>query len=329
MAEYGIDPIDLVVSNLYPFGSDTVDLRARRHPGRGADRHRRAGHDPGRGQELKDVGIVTEPADYRVGGRRAEGRRRPVRRHQAGAGPQGLRPHRGLRRVDRGLVRRGPRRSAAAHPPPRPRAGAGPALRREPAPDRRPLPRGRHHVVVGRRRAARRDGPQLPQPLRRRRRVGPGQRPRQHHGPAGRRHHQARQPVRRGGGRHPRRGLPAGLRVRRALGLRRHRGPVAPGRRRHRRADGGRRPGRRGDRPRLRRRGDRGADQEAQEHPPAHRQPADPGRAPDPPAHRLVARAGRPPLRGRPRRLAGRHQAAAHRGRVGRRRAGLAPRAAG
>ena len=31
MAEYGIDPLDLVVSNLYPFGADPVDLRARRH----------------------------------------------------------------------------------------------------------------------------------------------------------------------------------------------------------------------------------------------------------------------------------------------------------
>ena len=92
--------------------------------------------------------------------------------------------------------------------------------------------------------------------------------------PAGRRHHQARQPVRRGGGRHARRRLPAGLRVRRALGLRRHRRPVAPGRRRHRRAHGRRRPGRRRHRARLRRRRDRGADQEAQEHPAAHRRAA-------------------------------------------------------
>ena len=58
---------------------------------------------------------------------------------------------------------------------------------------------------------------------------------------AGGRHHQARQPVRRGGGRHAGRRLPARLRVRRALGLRRHRGPEPPGRRRHGRADG-RRP---------------------------------------------------------------------------------------
>ena len=65
--------------------------------------------------------------------------------------------------------------------------------------------------------------------------------------------------------------LPARLRVRRALGLRRHRRPVAPGRRRHRRAHGRRRPGRRRDRAGLRRRRDRGARQEAQEHPPAHR----------------------------------------------------------
>ncbi len=33
MAEYGIDPIDLVVSNLYPFGAEPRQLRARRRPG--------------------------------------------------------------------------------------------------------------------------------------------------------------------------------------------------------------------------------------------------------------------------------------------------------
>ena len=48
MAEYGIDPLDLVVSNLYPFGASLDELRARGEPGRGADRHRRAGDDPRR-----------------------------------------------------------------------------------------------------------------------------------------------------------------------------------------------------------------------------------------------------------------------------------------
>ena len=67
-----------------------------------------------------------------------------------------------------------------------------------------------------------------------------------------------------------RRRLPARLRVRRALGLRWHRGAVAPGRRRHGRAHGRGRAGRCRDRARLRRRGDRGARREAQEHPAAH-----------------------------------------------------------
>ena len=71
--------------------------------------------------------------------------------------------------------------------------------------------------------------------------VGAGARPRGARRPAGGRHHQARQPVRRRGGRRPRRRLPAGLRVRRALGLRRHRG-AQPGGRRGARSSGSRRP---------------------------------------------------------------------------------------
>ena len=79
-----------------------------------------------------------------------------------------------------------------------------------------------------------------------------------------------------------RRRLPARLRVRRALGLRRHRRPVAPGRRRHRRAHGRGRPGRRRDRARLRRRRDRGAA------PRSARTPAcSPRRRPTPDAHQI------------------------------------------
>ena len=54
------------------------------------------------------------------------------------------------------------------------------------------------HELVGRRRAARRARAQLPQPVRRRRRVAARARPRTRRAPAVR-HHQARQPVRRGG----------------------------------------------------------------------------------------------------------------------------------
>ena len=144
--------------------------------------------------------------------------------------------------------------------------------------------------------------------------------------PARGRHHQARQPVRRRGGRRPRHRLPARARVRRAVRVRRHRRAEPPGRRRHRRrawspaaqADlvlaPGYEPGT--------------IDAligEAQEHPPPR------GAGPPEPqtldfrqisggflvqdAHHFAATRER---------LAGRHQARAHRRRVARRRAGLA-----
>ena len=47
-----ISPIDVVAANLYPF-ADTVAQSRRLARGRaGADRHRRPGHDPRRGQEF-------------------------------------------------------------------------------------------------------------------------------------------------------------------------------------------------------------------------------------------------------------------------------------
>jgi phosphoribosylaminoimidazolecarboxamide formyltransferase/IMP cyclohydrolase len=66
MAEYGIDPIDLVVSNLYPFGSDTSDFehgatRAEELIDIGGPAMIRAA-----AKNFKDVGIVTEPADYQT-----------------------------------------------------------------------------------------------------------------------------------------------------------------------------------------------------------------------------------------------------------------------
>ena len=124
-------------------------LRARGHAGRGAHRHRRSGHDPGRRQELQGRRGPHRARRLPHRRRRAEGRRRALGHHQAHARPQGVRSHRGLRRVDRGLVRRGRRRAAPADPPPGPRAGPRAALRREPAPDRRPLPRGGHHAAGG------------------------------------------------------------------------------------------------------------------------------------------------------------------------------------
>ena len=73
--------------------------------------------------------------------------------------------------------------------------------------------------LVGRRRAARRQGAQLPQPVRHRGGMEAGAPLRR----AGLRHRQARQPVRRRRRRRPSRGLRAGQRVRPGHGLRRHR----------------------------------------------------------------------------------------------------------
>ena len=249
----GIDAIDLVVSNLYPFSSDPsielIDVGGPAMVRAAAKNH-------------EHVGIVTSPADYpavlaelRASGSLSRG-------HPPPAGPGRLRPHGGLRRGHRRLARRrrphagrrprgrhgGRRRGGravrrpAADPPPHARAHRGAALRREPAPARLALPRRRHGELVGRHGPARRQPAVVPQPLRRRRRLAAGPRAggRRRRRAGGRGHHQARQPVRRRRGRRPGHRLRAGARVRRAERLRRgggHRG------RRHRR--GGRGRGRR------------------------------------------------------------------------------------
>jgi phosphoribosylaminoimidazolecarboxamide formyltransferase/IMP cyclohydrolase len=64
MAEYGIDPVDLVVSNLYPFGSETSDFehgatRAEELIDIGGPAMIRAA-----AKNFKDVGILTQPSDY-------------------------------------------------------------------------------------------------------------------------------------------------------------------------------------------------------------------------------------------------------------------------
>jgi phosphoribosylaminoimidazolecarboxamide formyltransferase/IMP cyclohydrolase len=66
MAEYGIDPIDLVVVNLYPFGSSAADFehgasRAEELIDIGGPAMIRAA-----AKNFKDVGVVTQPADYQV-----------------------------------------------------------------------------------------------------------------------------------------------------------------------------------------------------------------------------------------------------------------------
>jgi len=66
MAEYGIEPIDLVVSNLYPFGSATSDFehgatRAEELIDVGGPAMIRAA-----AKNFRDVGVVTRPEDYRL-----------------------------------------------------------------------------------------------------------------------------------------------------------------------------------------------------------------------------------------------------------------------
>jgi phosphoribosylaminoimidazolecarboxamide formyltransferase/IMP cyclohydrolase len=66
MVAYGIDPIDLVVSNLYPFGSNTADFehgatRAEELIDIGGPAMIRAA-----AKNFRDVGVLTEPVDYRL-----------------------------------------------------------------------------------------------------------------------------------------------------------------------------------------------------------------------------------------------------------------------
>ncbi len=66
MAEHGIDPIDLVITNLYPFGSETSDFehgasRAEELIDIGGPAMIRAA-----AKNFKDVGVLTHPDDYRL-----------------------------------------------------------------------------------------------------------------------------------------------------------------------------------------------------------------------------------------------------------------------
>ena len=97
LAEYGIEPIDLVVVNLYPFATDPgvelIDIGGPAMVRAAAKNHDR-------------VAVVVDPADYDVvlDEIRADGRGHG--RDPALARPQGLRHHGGLRRRDRRLARR-------------------------------------------------------------------------------------------------------------------------------------------------------------------------------------------------------------------------------
>ena len=109
METYGIEPFDLVVSNLYPFAAgpsvELIDIGGPAMVRAAAKNHAR-------------VGVVVDPADYGDVLDELRRRRRPADRgHPAPPGPQGVRPHRGLRRgrSSNGSTRTTPH---ARHPPP-------------------------------------------------------------------------------------------------------------------------------------------------------------------------------------------------------------------
>ena len=97
MDAYGIEPIDLVVVNLYPFSSkpgiELIDIGGPAMVRAAAKNH-------------AHVGVVVDPADYQpvLDEVRAEGAITAI--HQAAPRPSGVRSHGGVRRGDRHLVRR-------------------------------------------------------------------------------------------------------------------------------------------------------------------------------------------------------------------------------
>ena len=123
-----------------------ADRRRARRRARGGDRehrHRRADDDPRRRQEPRGRRRRRQARVLRRGLRRAGGvRRRDLRLDPALARQRGLRPDRPLRRRDQPLVLDRVR-GLPGTPGGRLREGARPLLRREPAPARRALRRGR------------------------------------------------------------------------------------------------------------------------------------------------------------------------------------------
>ena len=272
LAAHDIEPIDLVVSNLYPFGTDPsvelIDIGGPTLVRAAAKNH-------------AHVGIVTGPEQYDevLAELRADGALSgPTRRRLARAAfahtaaydaaivgwldtvdppADGLPPtlHLALERAQELRYGENPHQHGARY-----RTMTG---RRAPAATA---------VVVGRRRPARRQGAVLPQPLRRGGGLAARPRPR---GPSGGGRRQARQPLRRGGGRRPRDRLRQRPRRRPGLRLRRHRGGEPPDER-----GGGGRAGsgvhRGGGGPRLRARRAGGADR--QEEPPRAARPGLPHR---------------------------------------------------
>ena len=100
LEEHGIEPISLVVVNLYPFASDPgvelIDIGGPAMVRAAAKNH-------------AHVGVVVDPADYEPVLDELRAERPAVRRHAPPPRPPRVRPHVGLRRRDRRLARRGRR----------------------------------------------------------------------------------------------------------------------------------------------------------------------------------------------------------------------------
>ena len=178
---HGIEAIDLVVSNLYPFSSDPsielIDIGGPAMVRAAAKNH-------------AHVGIVTSPGGLPRGAGGAPPRPARSRRHAAPSGPGRLRPHRGLRRGHRGLVRcrwpgarrrrrRGREALGDVLPPTLHLTLERTSVLRY---GENPHQRGARYRTAGaaswwdERGAARRQGALLPQPVRRRRGLAPGAR---------------------------------------------------------------------------------------------------------------------------------------------------------
>ncbi len=160
MAAHGIEPIDLVVVNLYPFTTnpsiELIDIGGPAMVRAAAKNH-------------AHVGVVVNPADYRVvldeiG---AEGQLSSATRRRLA--PRRVRSNCRLRRGHSQLVRRSlprQRRGSARGSAPFSGTGAVSALRREPSPAGCPLSHGWRPELVGQRSPTPGQGSQLPQPLR-------------------------------------------------------------------------------------------------------------------------------------------------------------------
>ena len=185
LAAHGIEPIDLLVINLYPFAQtvaradctledaiENIDIGGPamlRAAAKNWQRRRR-------GDRSRRLSAECSPSSTPAGVTRAT---------QVRVGQEGVRAHRGLRRHDRQLPRArwhpAPKRTARRCQRARPTRRCSacrwprrrPALRREPAPERRLLPRPRRSAWHARaRRAAAGQGAQLQQHRRRRCRLG-------------------------------------------------------------------------------------------------------------------------------------------------------------